>query len=106
MLMVSDAEKSRMLDRQIHFADKYKNEHPGVEMMVVWDGGGYHGDVLRENTKYEIVYRTDRQDDCILSDEGKGTAVDTVGCVVRRMVDNLRRGTVSDMAAASFEGGY
>ena len=101
MLMVSDAEKSRMLDRQIYFADKYKNEHPGVEMMVVWDGGGYHGDVLRENTKYEIVYRTDRHDGCI----GKVTAVDTVGCVVRRMVDNLRRGTVSDMAAAIFKRG-
>ena len=59
MLMATEQEKTEMLREQIRFAEKYKREHK-VEMMVVDDGEGYHGDILRENTRYRIVYRTDQ----------------------------------------------
>ena len=95
MLMATEQEKNEMLHEQIRFADKYKREHK-VEMMVVDDGEGYHGDILRENTRYRIVYRTDQPE----TERHAGT----VESVVEKNLDNTRRGTVRDIAAAVMEG--
>ena len=91
MLMATEQEKNEMLREQIRFAEKYKREHK-VEMMVVDDGEGYHGDILRENTRYRIVYRTDQPEtEC---------PAGTVESVVENNLNNTRRGTVRDIAAA------
>ena len=92
MLVATEAEKQRMLERQIYYAEKYKREH-GVEMMVVWDPeGGYVGDVLRESSRFETVYRTDKPD----------TDKTIIDYAVGKALDDCRRGTVADVVRGTY----
>jgi len=97
MLIATNEQRQHMLERQIYFADKYKREHPGTEMMVVEDNCGYHGDVLREHTKGRIVYRTDQPEQRFAVEP-----LDTVACVVHQSLDNGRQGIIADMVADTY----